>query len=62
MEDSAGKMRRERDVNFTVIEKQIVIELIDKYKNIIENKKSDGVSVRQKEKAWAVTSRSITGP
>ncbi|PSN36540.1 hypothetical protein C0J52_22512 [Blattella germanica] len=53
MEDPAGKMRRDRGMNFTVIEKQIVIELIDKYKSIIENKKSDGVSVRQKEKAWA---------
>ncbi|PSN42429.1 hypothetical protein C0J52_11754 [Blattella germanica] len=43
LEELAAKMRRERGVNFMNIEKQIVMGLIDKYKSVIENKKSDGV-------------------
>lgn len=44
--------KRSRGVNYTVQEKQILLELIDKYKGTIENKKSDSVHVKQKERVW----------
>lgn len=44
--------KRERLPNFSNIEKLKVIELIEKYKNIIENKKTDNINLKEKEKCW----------
>ncbi|XP_036148800.1 myb/SANT-like DNA-binding domain-containing protein 3 isoform X1 [Monomorium pharaonis] len=44
--------KRERLPNFSNTEKLKVIELIEKYKNIIENKKTDNINLKEKEKCW----------
>ncbi|XP_066596928.1 myb/SANT-like DNA-binding domain-containing protein 3 [Prorops nasuta] len=41
-----------RNPNFTNDEKIILIDIIDKYKNIIENKTSNKFSLHDKEKTW----------
>ncbi|XP_077270187.1 uncharacterized protein LOC143901635 isoform X2 [Temnothorax americanus] len=46
------KTNRIRAPNFSQDEKLILISLIKKYKLIIENKRTDAVSVRDKEEAW----------
>lgn len=43
---------RKRAPNFSAEEKLTLIEIAVSYKEIIENKKTDGVSVRSKLKAW----------
>ncbi|KMQ90384.1 fibrinogen silencer-binding protein [Lasius niger] len=39
--------------NFTQAEKVVLIDIIEKEKNILENKKTDGVTIKQKEACWA---------
>lgn len=46
------KQSRKRAVNFTQAEKIILIDIISKYKHIIENKKSDNITLKDKEKGW----------
>ncbi|XP_069672712.1 myb/SANT-like DNA-binding domain-containing protein 3 [Periplaneta americana] len=43
---------RVRAPNFNKYEVEILIELIQKYKHIIENKKTDGVSLKEKDATW----------
>ncbi|VEN55800.1 unnamed protein product, partial [Callosobruchus maculatus] len=40
------------DTNFAAVARRTWIYLADKYKHIIENKKTDGVTWREKEKIW----------
>lgn len=52
---SANKMeegKKNRGVNFKPEEKAILVGLISKYKDIVENKKTDGVTVREKDTTW----------
>lgn len=56
-----------RGKNFTEFEKQLLIDICSNYKNIIENKKTDGTSVKEKTKAWEeirdiYSASSETGP
>ncbi|CAH1382829.1 unnamed protein product, partial [Tenebrio molitor] len=44
--------KRERGKNFTEKEKEIAISIIDRYRSIIENKASDGSSLKQRKDAW----------
>ncbi|PSN54158.1 hypothetical protein C0J52_06850 [Blattella germanica] len=44
--------KRARGTNFSNAEKEIFVNLLPKYFNIIDNKKTDGVSIRQKEACW----------
>lgn len=37
---------------FTGQERTILLELVGKYKHILENKKSDCISLSQKKKTW----------
>lgn len=41
-----------RAANFSKYEEQLLINLVEKYKNIIESKKSNAVTWKDKEKAW----------
>jgi len=41
-----------RAANFSKYEEQLLISLVEKYKNIIESKKSNVVTWKDKEKAW----------
>lgn len=43
-----NKQSRKRAVNFTQAEKMILIDLILKHKHIIENKRSDNITLKEK--------------
>ncbi|CAG9763448.1 unnamed protein product [Ceutorhynchus assimilis] len=43
---------KKRAPNYANNEKEYLLNLIEKYKNIIENKKTDGVSVKEKKETW----------
>lgn len=46
------KVKRERSANFNVEERDILVSLALKYKDILENKQSDASTWKTKEKAW----------
>lgn len=48
----ADETKKNRGCNFTSEEKCILVNLIIKYKDIIENKKTDSATVREKDFAW----------
>jgi len=41
--------KRKRNVNFSATEEELLVELVKKYQNIIENKKTDMVMWKEKE-------------
>lgn len=43
---------RKRVPNFSQEEEQILVNLVEKYKAIIDNKKSGAITWKQKEDAW----------
>ncbi|RVE51976.1 hypothetical protein evm_003442 [Chilo suppressalis] len=45
-------VKRERSANFNSDERDLLVTLVQKYRNIIENKQSDGVTWKKKEFAW----------
>ncbi|XP_067118202.1 myb/SANT-like DNA-binding domain-containing protein 3 [Centruroides vittatus] len=47
--------------NFTNFEKEILLELVEKYKSIIENKKTNAVSSKQKRSTWEVLTEEFNG-
>ncbi|XP_060875550.1 uncharacterized protein LOC132948884 [Metopolophium dirhodum] len=47
-------MKRTRTKNFSEQEKQLLITLITPYKHVIENIKTDGFNIKQKNQSWAV--------
>ena len=44
--------KRQRTPHFPQFEIDILVEIIETYKDIVENKKSDGVSIGKKAWAW----------
>lgn len=48
----ADRRKKERSSNFAPCEISILIDLILKYKTIVENKKTDSVMWKEKEVAW----------
>ncbi|KAJ4435457.1 hypothetical protein ANN_18073 [Periplaneta americana] len=45
-------MKRMRGTNFSSFEKELLIELVNKYKEIIECKKTDGLKIKEKDETW----------
>lgn len=45
-------VKRSRSSNYSLEEKNLLMMLVNKYKIIIENKKTDAVTNSEKEKAW----------
>ena len=45
-------VKKQRGVNFTANEKNVLVDLVSTRKAVIENKQTDGVTVREKEAAW----------
>lgn len=43
---------KKRGTNFSNTEKDLLLEIIIKYKHIIENKKTDAVTAKDKGKCW----------
>lgn len=52
MSCSSNDQKKKRQGNFTRHERQILVKLANKHKNIIENKKTDGTTWREKETVW----------
>ncbi|KYQ55384.1 UPF0439 protein C9orf30 like protein [Trachymyrmex zeteki] len=50
----ANKPQRKRAQNFFEAEKMMLINLVQQYKDILENKRSDSVTSKDKEKCWKV--------
>lgn len=44
--------KRARSINFTTNECEIIVNLVTKYQQIIENRRSDAATWRAKEAAW----------
>ncbi|KYN10944.1 UPF0439 protein C9orf30 [Trachymyrmex cornetzi] len=46
-----------KQINFSKDEEQLLVALVEKYKSIIENRKSNATTWKDKEKAWQVTEK-----
>lgn len=44
--------KRHRGTNFSETEKDLLITKVEKYQTIIENKRSDAVCRKEKDRAW----------
>ncbi|KAL4091947.1 hypothetical protein QTP88_026546 [Uroleucon formosanum] len=51
--------KRKRNVNFSAAEEELLVELVKKYQNIVENKKTDMVMWKEKEE-WTALYRQHT--
>ena len=49
---SSKEMNKRKMSPLTNFEKEVLMELVKEYKNIIENKKTDSVSMKQKNETW----------
>ena len=47
--------------NFIHSEKELLIDLVEKYRGVIENKKTDATTCKQKEEAWASVATDFNG-
>lgn len=47
-----SKKKRERSANYTEYEREVFTEIIKEFKSVIENVKTDGVTVEKKNRAW----------
>ena len=45
-------MARKKSLNFTELEKTVLIELVNSRKGIIESKQNDGKLINKKNKEW----------
>ncbi|XP_069684131.1 myb/SANT-like DNA-binding domain-containing protein 3 [Periplaneta americana] len=52
METNKQKEKRVRSCNYTGYEKNVIIDIMTKYSGIIENKRSDSLSLKKREEAW----------
>ncbi|KAG8239146.1 hypothetical protein J437_LFUL018557 [Ladona fulva] len=41
-----------RNAAFTLVEKRILLDLVEKFKKVLENKKTDAASCEQKREKW----------
>lgn len=54
-------MAEKRGPNFSVTERQLLIELTNKYKHVLENKQTNGVMWRDKQIAWDKITKIFNG-
>ncbi|CAH1100913.1 unnamed protein product [Psylliodes chrysocephalus] len=52
MDITENKKKRSRAPNYTYKEKEILLNIILQYKEIIENKKTNGVAINEKKETW----------
>lgn len=50
--DENEEKKRKRSVNFSSSDKDLLFSIVFDYKNIVECKKTDGMTWREKEAAW----------
>lgn len=48
--------KRKRSPNWLLSEKSLLLELVEKHFSVVENKKTDGVTMKQKLAEWDVIS------
>jgi len=48
----ASKEKSSKSKHYTSIEKKVFLQVLDKYKHIIELKKNDGTTLKDKDVAW----------
>ncbi|XP_066585637.1 myb/SANT-like DNA-binding domain-containing protein 3 [Prorops nasuta] len=48
----SGKAITSKYKHYTAIEKKYFLQILNEYKHIIENKKNDGATLKEKENAW----------
>ena len=44
---------RDRDANFSTMEMELLVECVARYKDVLENKKTDSSTTNAKKRAWA---------
>lgn len=54
--------KRKRNVNFSKTEEELLVELVKKHEQVIENKKTDVVMWKEKESCWAQLKQNSTAP
>lgn len=47
------KEKANKNKHYTSLEKKVFLQILHKYKHVIELKKSDGVTLKNKEVAWS---------
>ncbi|CAH1111700.1 unnamed protein product [Psylliodes chrysocephalus] len=52
-----SRQKRIRGPNYTQTEKDLLISIVAKYKNVLENKRTDAVMIYDKDAAWDKVSR-----
>lgn len=55
----SSKVKRERSTNFNDCELELLVDLVQKQKHILENKKTDAVTTHLKNKAWEILCKSF---
>ena len=58
--ESVG-VKRKRSGNFSAKERGLLVELVGKYAGVIECKKTDGTTMKEKEKAWQQVAEEYNG-
>lgn len=53
-EKITNKAQRKRAQNFSEAEKMILINLVQENKDVLENKRSDAVTSKDKDKCWKI--------
>jgi len=56
-EKMANKLQRKRAQNFSEAEKIMLINLVQEKKDVLENKRSDAVTSKNKDKCWKIIER-----
>jgi len=50
--EPSKELKRKRNVNFNKREEEFLVELVRKYQQVIENKKTDSIMWKDKEACW----------
>lgn len=58
---TASTDTRKRSSNFTAADRMLVVDLALKWAGVIENKRTDSVTSRQKEEAWQSIASEFNG-
>jgi hypothetical protein len=49
---SKEKPQTSKNKHYTSMEKKVFLQILEKYKNVVETKKSDATTLKDKEMAW----------
>ena len=49
-----AEAKRKRAANLTQVERELLVDTVLKYKSVLENKRTDAVSNKEKEDVWKI--------